>query len=1093
MATITGTAGNDTLTGGSAGDTITGLAGNDVINGNGGADTIDGGAGNDTIDGGTGNDSIQGGNDADTITVSLNQGTDTVAGGEGGVDNDTVVFTGVASGTGVTVTYTANEAASFSFSGGGSGAFSQIENLVGTSGNDTFNAAVSTVGVNIDGGAGNDTVTGGSAADTLIGGAGTDSLTGGQGNDTLSGGNDADTITVNVNEGTDLITGGEGGTDADTIAFGGVASGAGVTVTYTGSEAGSYSFAGGGSGTFSQIEGLTGTAGNDTVNAAASTTGTTITAGAGTDSITGSSASDTLDAGDGNDTVNGGAGNDTITGGAGNDQITAGSATQPANVAMDLNWSLQGANGTNLAAGFTQNTGGMNVAVSFTNDGNNNPTFTVNTSAAYVAGGETFSATSSLNMAGTGDADTSTTTLDFSAVAGSGYQDQVSNVTFRLNDVDGASGGWQDVITITAFDANGVPVTVTITPSSNDSVSGNTLTAGLVSESQTAVGGSALVSIAGPVSRVVIDYNNGQTSGQFTLVSDVQFTAVPNDNDVVYAGDGNDTVDGGFGDDLVYGEAGTDSLIGGLGNDTLSGGSENDILSGGDGNDSLDGGTGDDALDGGIGQDVLAGADGNDTLDGGAGDDTLTGGAGADSLTGGDGNDNLDGGAGSDSLSGGLGNDLIGGGDDQDVIAVGVNTGTDTITGGEGGTDGDTLNFTGVAAGPGVSVTYTGSEAGSYSFAGGGSGSFAQIEQLGLTAGDDSVNGAASAAALTLDGGLGNDTLTGGSGADTLTGGAGSDSLSGGLGNDNLSGGIGLDTLLGGGGNNTLDGGAGNDLIFGGTGIDQIAGGDDQDVIGLTMGEANGDVVSGGEGGTDFDVLNLTGKYTIAYDTNNPENGTITWRNGDVTTFTGIEQINFVPCFTPGTMVSTDRGAVDVARLAPGDRILTRDAGYQPLRWVGRRDLTLRDLAVNPALQPVMIRRGALGPGCPDRDMVVSPQHRMLMTGAAAELASGECEALAAAIHLTALPGVHRLTTAGVSYVHLLFDRHEIILADGTWTESFQPGARTLGDMDAAIRAELFALFPELQTREGLAAYAAARITLKPHEVVAMTIRSLAA
>jgi hypothetical protein len=246
-------------------------------------------------------------------------------------------------------------------------------------------------------------------------------------------------------------------------------------------------------------------------------------------------------------------------------------------------------------------------------------------------------------------------------------------------------------------------------------------------------------------------------------------------------------------------------------------------------------------------------------------------------------------------------------------------------------------------------------------------------------------------------------------------------------------------------------------------------------------------VIDGGEGGTDFDVLNLVGKYTISYDQNSPENGTINWRNGDVTTFANIEQINFVPCFTPGTRVDTERGAVEVEAIRAGDRVLTRDAGYQTVRWVGRRVLSADELAVNPGLRPVMIRAGALGLNCPDRDMRVSPQHRMLLSGPQAELVAGESEVLAAAVHLTCRPGVERDgDCAGVTYIHVLFDTHEIIRADGAWTESFQPGAHTLGDMDAAARAELLTIFPELATVTGQAEYRSARISLKAHEVRAV-------
>ena len=67
----------------------------------------------------------------------------------------------------------------------------------------------------------------------------------------------------------------------------------------------------------------------------------------------------------------------------------------------------------------------------------------------------------------------------------------------------------------------------------------------------------------------------------------------------------------------------------------------------------------------------------------------------------------------------------------------------------------------------------------------------------------------------------------------------------------------------------------------------------------------------------------------------------------------------------------------------------------------------------------------------------------------------------------------------GVTYIHLLFDAHEIINADGVWTESFQPADRTLRHMDQKQRAEIETLFPEL---DAVAGFPAARLTLKAHE-----------
>jgi len=194
--------------------------------------------------------------------------------------------------------------------------------------------------------------------------------------------------------------------------------------------------------------------------------------------------------------------------------------------------------------------------------------------------------------------------------------------------------------------------------------------------------------------------------------------------------------------------------------------------------------------------------------------------------------------------------------------------------------------------------------------------------------------------------------------------------------------------------------------------------------------------------------------------------------------FSGIEQV--IPCLTPGTRLSTDRGEVAVETLRPGDLVLTRDNGYQPLRWIGRRDLSLADLIVKPALRPVEMAAGALGAGLPLRPLKVSPQHRMLMTGARAEMLFGEAEVLVAATHLTALPGIEARMTAGVSYIHLLFDRHEIICAEGAWTESFQPAMRMVDGMELAQRTEIATLFPELVGEDF--DYPAARLSLKAHE-----------
>lgn len=161
-------------------------------------------------------------------------------------------------------------------------------------------------------------------------------------------------------------------------------------------------------------------------------------------------------------------------------------------------------------------------------------------------------------------------------------------------------------------------------------------------------------------------------------------------------------------------------------------------------------------------------------------------------------------------------------------------------------------------------------------------------------------------------------------------------------------------------------------------------------------------------------------------------------------------------CFAAGTLISTVDGAVPVERLRPGDRVMTADHGLSRVAWTGQRRVRGRGAAA-----PVVIRAGALGNA---RDLVVSQQHRMLVGGWRAELLYGATEVLVAAIHLVNDDTIRIKPCNAVTYVHIMFDRHEIIFAEGIPSESFYPGCNALDRVSAATRAEILTLFPELDT-----------------------------
>ncbi len=228
------------------------------------------------------------------------------------------------------------------------------------------------------------------------------------------------------------------------------------------------------------------------------------------------------------------------------------------------------------------------------------------------------------------------------------------------------------------------------------------------------------------------------------------------------------------------------------------------------------------------------------------------------------------------------------------------------------------------------------------------------------------------------------------------------------------------------------------------------------------------------------DVIDLSGIEARKVFTG-PESGFIEYLDaaGNVTHTASFSEIERVICFTPDTQIATPNGLRAVEDLREGDRVITRDNGIQTLRWTGRKALDTHALQSASHLRPILIRRGALGDDLPMQDMMVSPNHRMLIRSDMSQLMFGEREVLVAAKYLTGFDGVDQVAAGGVSYLHLLFDQHEVILADGAWSESFQPGEYALNGLEQATRDEILELFPALATASGTKAYRSARLTLK--------------
>jgi hypothetical protein len=183
------------------------------------------------------------------------------------------------------------------------------------------------------------------------------------------------------------------------------------------------------------------------------------------------------------------------------------------------------------------------------------------------------------------------------------------------------------------------------------------------------------------------------------------------------------------------------------------------------------------------------------------------------------------------------------------------------------------------------------------------------------------------------------------------------------------------------------------------------------------------------------------------------------------------------PCFAGGTMIETDRGEVAVEHLKVGDMVETMDNGLQAIRWIGK-SIT----AAGGEFAPIVFRPGALGN---EREMRVSPQHRVLLQGWQAELYFGQEEVLVPAKHLVNDISIVREPVETVTYFHILFDRHEVVFSDGIPTESFFPGDQIMLQ-DHSVRAELIMLFPELDDPASTAFNQTARSTVKKREATVL-------
>jgi hypothetical protein len=249
----------------------------------------------------------------------------------------------------------------------------------------------------------------------------------------------------------------------------------------------------------------------------------------------------------------------------------------------------------------------------------------------------------------------------------------------------------------------------------------------------------------------------------------------------------------------------------------------------------------------------------------------------------------------------------------------------------------------------------------------------------------------------------------------------------------------------------------------------------DQDAVVSTVAEIDvGDTVDvrykytfsgsdGSNGTVYFLATNGANNYGPLMVSNTPLDPSVSYTFGTFNTDGAVAYNNLVTCFATGTMIETACGQTPVEIIRAGDLVATLDEGLQRVRWVGFRRLDAVDLDANPNLRPVRIEAGALGHGRPVRDLLVSPQHRVLVRARVVERMFATPETLVPAGKLVDMPGISIADdVVEVTYVHLLFDRHQVVFSEGAETESLHLGPQSLKALDSGALDEIAHLFPEV-------------------------------
>ena len=171
---------------------------------------------------------------------------------------------------------------------------------------------------------------------------------------------------------------------------------------------------------------------------------------------------------------------------------------------------------------------------------------------------------------------------------------------------------------------------------------------------------------------------------------------------------------------------------------------------------------------------------------------------------------------------------------------------------------------------------------------------------------------------------------------------------------------------------------------------------------------------------------------------------------GTNTVNSGVHNNSAATCFLAGTRILTDRGEIAVEHLAMHDMVATLEQGvitHRPIRWLGGRHLD-EAAVIATGIRPIRIRAGAFADDVPHRDLLVTPEHCILIDG----------RLIPARMLVNGRSIIEDCTITAFTYHHVELEMHGILLAEGLTTESYLDTGNRRNFSSSAV----IALLPEL-------------------------------